>query len=119
VTSSILLEVTWAISNGLAQYDSPYDDPWKEGDAWAGFVKPFMELLGPVAPAMLGIGVATILYILTEGRSDLPAVVSILIGGFLIPFLPPAAKIGAFLSILFGGTIALYNLWNGGGARPR
>ncbi|ADQ66368.1 hypothetical protein GL213_14385 [Halogeometricum borinquense] len=119
MTSSVLLEVAWVLSSTVAQYDSPYDDPWKEGDAWAGFVKPFMDLLGPVAPAMLGIGIGTILYILTEGRADLPAVISILIGGFLMPFLPPAAKIGAFMSILFGAALALFSLWNGGGARPR
>ncbi|MBP1987247.1 hypothetical protein [Halolamina salifodinae] len=113
-----LLEAAWTLSL-LLQYDSEYDDPWKEGNVWEGFTLPFTELLGPVAPAILGIGIASILYILTEGRPGLPAVVSILIGGFLMPFLPPTAKVGAFMSILFGATLALYALWNGGGARPR
>jgi len=99
--------------------DSPYDDPWLSGDWWKGFSLPFMDLMGPVVPAMLGIGIGGILYILTEGRADLPSVVMILIGGFLMPFLPPAAKVGAFMSILFGASIAVFSLWNGGGARPR
>jgi len=100
-------------------YDSPYDDAWRNGDAWKGFVDPFLDLLGPVAPAMLALGIAGVLHVLTEGRTDLPAVVAILIGGFLLPFLPQAAQIGAVAAIIFGGAIALYNLWNGGGARPR
>lgn len=112
-----LVAVVWRLS--LLAYESPYDDPWKAGDAWAGFVKPFMDLLGPVAPAILGIGIGAVLYILTEGRPGLPAVVSILIGGFLLPFMPPVAKVGALASIVFGGGLALFSLWNGGGARPR
>ncbi|GAA0293928.1 hypothetical protein [Halarchaeum salinum] len=115
---TLLLSVVWKLTL-VAAYSSPYDDPWMSGDAWKGFVMPFMDLLGPVAPAMLGIGVGGILYILTEGRPSLPAVVSILIGGFLMPFLPPVAKVGAFASIVFGGALALFSLWNGGGARPR
>lgn len=103
----------------VATYNSTFDDPWKAGDFWAGFAKPFTDLLGPVAPAMLGIGLGGILYIVSGGRPALPAVVSILIGGFLLPFLPPAAKIGAFMSIVFGASIGLYSLWNGGGTRPR
>lgn len=119
MTSTILIKAAWYLTVALADYDSPYDDPWMNGDAWKGFALPFMDLLGPVAPAMLGIGIGTILYIITEGRADLPAVTSILIGGFLLPFMPPAARIGAFMSIMFGSTLALFSLWNGGGARPR
>lgn len=100
-------------------YNSTYDDAFQSGDAWGGFVLPFTDLMGPVAPAMLGIGIGGVLYIISEGRPDLPAVVSILIGGFLLPFLPPAAKVGAIASILFGGALAVYSLWNGGGTRPR
>lgn len=103
----------------VLQNRSPYDDPWMSDKPWEGFTRPFTDLLGPVAPAILGIGIAGVLYILTEGRTDLPAVVSILIGGFLLPLLPPAAKIGAVMSIVFGSALALFNLWNGGGARPR
>ena len=66
--------------------DSPFDDPWLNGDWWEGFTLPYMELMGPVVPAMLGIGIGGILYILTEGRPALPSVVMILIGGFLMGF---------------------------------
>lgn len=114
--SAVLLEVALVLATNESRN---YEEPWMEGDAWEGFVRPFMDLLGPVAPAMLGIGIGGILYVLTEGRSDLPAVISILIGGFLLPFLPPAAKLGAIMSIVFGASLALFNLWNGGGGRPR
>jgi len=101
----------------LQNFTSEYSEPWKEMDWWKGVAMPFLDLMGPVAPATLGLGLSGIVYI--WGGVELATVTLILIGGFLVPFLPGTAKVGAYLCVLLGISLALYTLWNGGGTRPR
>jgi len=97
----------------------PLAEPFLQGDWFTGLAKPFTSLLGTAVAAVL---VAMVLGgVLLEWSESLvvPTVLGILVGGFIIQFLPPAAQVAAILLILFGGAYALFTAWNGSGASPR
>lgn len=89
---------------------------WTSGNWFEGVANPFLELLGPLFPLILGIGIAGMVMI-WSGSMSLPVVLMILIGGMLIPFLPPEAQMGAQILLLAGIALALYNAWMHGGNR--
>jgi hypothetical protein len=98
--------------------NSTLDDAFLRGEWYEGLALPFTSLLGPVAGVLVAIVFGVVMLEWSDTMA-IPVVLGILVGGYLISFLPPAAQVVAYLGLLFGGALALYNLWNGGGARPR
>lgn len=106
--------------NGTGGYaNSTLDDPVRAGDFAEALARPYLGVLGPIAPVMLGMFVFGVTYIWSGQRLALPTTLLVVVGGFLLPFLPPAAATGAYVLILGGVGLALWSAWNGGGARPR
>jgi hypothetical protein len=93
-----------------------YADAWGDGSWFEALVEPFMDLLGPVFPLVVGLAIAGIMYVYSGGMA-LPVAVLILIGGMLMPFLPPAAQNAALLLIVGGIGLALFRAWMNSGGR--
>lgn len=104
----------------LQTYDQ--DDPgrftemWGNGDWFKAVTDPFLDLLGPLFPLVVGLGLAGMLRVWSGGTA-LPVVVMIIVGGSLIPSLPPEAQSGAQLLLLLGIAAAIYFAWTDGGGR--
>jgi hypothetical protein len=93
-----------------------YRDLWSSGDWFDAVVMPFLDLLGAVFPLVAGVSIAGILFVYS-GSPALPIVTLIIIGGSLIPFLPPEAQSAALILILLGIAWALYTAWMNTGQR--
>lgn len=115
----VLLALVDVVGQTVPTPTSTLDDPVRDGDMAEALARPYTSLLGPVAPVMLGLFVGGVSYIWSGGRLALPATLSVLLGGYLLPFLPGPARAGGYLLILFGVAGALWSAWNGGGRRPR
>lgn len=67
-------------------------------DLW---LEPFFEVMGPVFPLIIAVGLMGMLYIYTRSMA-MPVVVAILIGGTFITTLPPAAQNVGILLVFAG-----------------
>lgn len=118
---SITLTSIWAMARIVLQTNSSdnpgkYQDMWATGDWFDAIVMPFLDLLGPIFPLAVGLGLSGILFIWSGGLA-LPIVVMIIIGGALIPVMPPEAQAGAVGLLLVGIAFGLYTAWMDGGTR--
>lgn len=102
----------------LQQQDpDKYAETFKDGGVFEALASVFTDLLGPVAPLGLGITIAGMLYIWSDGSPTLPTVVLILTGGLLIEYLPAEAQQVAQLMLLGGIGLVLWLAWMKGGGR--
>lgn len=96
--------------------ETGYRDSWLSGDVFAGAFGPFLDALGPLFIVIGALGVGGILYIFS-GSMSLPLVAIILISGYFIPHLPPAARAMVQLLLVAGIAYALYHAWMYGGSK--
>jgi hypothetical protein len=94
-----------------------YAETFKDGNVFEALATVFTDLLGPVAPLGVGITIAGMLYIWSDGSPTLPTVVLILTGGLLIEYLPPEAQTVAQIALLGGIALVLWMAWMKGGGR--
>lgn len=96
--------------------EGEYAGYWASGDWFTAIAQPFMDLLGPVAPLMLGLGLGGMLFV-WSGTLALPIVVFMLIGSMIIPLGPPQMQVAGYLLIMFGGALGAWKAYMGGGRR--
>ena len=94
--------------------DDAFDGLWDM--EWSWFYDPFRELLGPVAPAIAAITILTMSYIYTGGIA-VPTILSMLLGGAIIVYLPAQAQWMGGLLVLFGIFVGLYSMYIGNQGR--
>lgn len=112
----LTLSAAWRIVLTNTSDPDKYADLWASGDWFDAVVQPFLDLLGPIFPLVVGLGVAGMLFV-WSGSMALPIVVMILIGGLLIPVMPPEAQAVGGGLLLLGIALALYRAWMDGGTR--
>ena len=100
---SVTLEIN-ELFDGL--YDLDFD--------W--FADPYMGLLGPISPVIIAVTILTMSYIYTGGIAT-PTVLSMLMGGSMIVWMPPSAQAVGVILVLGGIFLAIYSMYEGGGGR--
>jgi len=80
------------------------------------FTGEFMDLLGPVFPAAVAIWLMGVLYIYTRSMA-MPTVISILLGGSMIAYMPAEAQNVGILLVFAGIASSIWMFF--GGRRQR
>jgi len=104
----------WNTSANLQ--NGTYGGLWSSGDWGHAVTAPFVNLLGPIAPLVLALGLGGMLFIYSDDYG-LPSVVIILLSALLFKYLPPAGQAISVVLIVGAVALALYSAWTGPGGR--
>lgn len=93
-----------------------YFEQWQNGQWWDAVIGPYLDVMGPVFPAAVALGIMGMSYIYS-GSMALPAILAILLSPFIIAYLPAEAQTAGILVILAGIALGLARAYLGGGPR--